>query len=143
MNQKKLSVFYKSVQDVQQWLKEISDYMEDSRETVAYHAMRGTLFALRDRLTLEEAFQLSAQLPLIVRGLYFEGYKPTGKPAKSNREEFINQVNKELQVAGRANPEVAIRAVFHVIRDHISAGEVEDVKNMMPENLRDLWAVKV
>ena len=98
---------------------------------------------MRDRLTLEEAFQISAQLPLIVRGLYFEGYKPTGKPAKSNREEFINQVNKELQVAGRANPEVAIRAVFHVIRDHISAGEVEDVKNMMPENLRDLWAVKV
>jgi uncharacterized protein (DUF2267 family) len=50
------------------------------------------LHALRDRLTVNEAAQFGAQLPMLVRGIYYEGWDPTRLPVKMNREEFLQRV---------------------------------------------------
>lgn len=62
------SVIDKSAHEANTWLREISQAMEHLDRQVAYHALRGVLFALRDRLTVGEAANLSAQLPTFVRG---------------------------------------------------------------------------
>lgn len=133
-------MFDSTVHEMNSWLKEISTEMEHPDRQIAYHALRGVLFALRDRLTVEEAVDLASQMPALVRGVYFEGYKPAGKPLRyRDRDVFLNRVAEELEKAGGANPETAARAVFAVLSQHISGGEIDDVIQMLPEDVRDLW----
>ena len=131
--------FARTIQETNTWLNDISDAMGDPRRSVAYHALRGTLFALRDRLPPAEVFDLSAQFPILIRGLFFEGYRPQGKPEKFHRDVFFERVQEELQRAGGANVEAAVRAVFQVLDQQVGRGEIDDVREALPADLRELW----
>ena len=132
-------IFDHTVQETNTWLKEIAEYLEAPNRQVAYHALRGVLFALRDRLTVEETFNLAAQLPLLIRGLFFEGYKPAGRPQKYHAAEFLARVEREVQTVGGATPERATRAVLLVMYQHIAEGELLDIFDELPKDLRRLW----
>jgi hypothetical protein len=55
------------------------------------------LHALRDCLIVDEAVNLGAQLPMLIRGFYYEGWRPEGRPFKyRHKEEFFAQVAKTL-----------------------------------------------
>lgn len=139
-----LDVMDRTIHDTNVWLKEISEEMEHPDRQMAYHALRGVLFALRDRLTVEEAAHFASQLPLLVRGVFYEGYRPAGKPEKyRDRDEWLTRVSRELQQTGGQNPENASRAVFAVITRHVTAGEVEHVREMLPSDIRALWPENV
>src|SRR5205085_622817 len=82
----------------------------------AYHALRAVLHCLRDRLTVDEAAQLGDQLPMLVRGIYYEAWHPAGKPEKiRSREEFLAKIHTHFPKARPINPEDAARAVFQVL----------------------------
>jgi uncharacterized protein (DUF2267 family) len=135
-----LEVFDTTVQRTNTWLRELMGGLgtEDRRE--AYRALRTTLHALRDRLTVEEVAQLAAQLPMLVRGFYYEGWDPTGKPQKQrHKEEFLAQIEREYRADERSDPEQIARAVFAVLAARVSAGEIEDVKQVLPSAIRGLW----
>jgi uncharacterized protein (DUF2267 family) len=134
-----IHVFDKTLHEANQWLRDIGAEMGDGNVLHAYHAMRGTLFALRDRLPPQEASHLASQLPALVRGVFYEGYRPAGKPAKMDRDEFLQHVRRELDPVHGPDTERAARAVLRVIEKRISAGEVEDVLASMPKELRSLW----
>lgn len=135
-----LNVVKKSSQETSEWLNDISEQLGQEDQQVAYHALRGVLFALRDRLTVEEAVQLSAQFPTFVRGIFFEGYQPAGKPLTyRGQDEFLERVEGELQEVHPADAEEATRAVFVVLDRQISSGEVEDVQQMLPDSILSLW----
>ncbi len=72
----------RTVQETDKWLKEIGGGLEVEDRQIAYHALRGVLYTLRDRIEPNETFHLAAQLPLMIRGIFFEGYKPANKPEK-------------------------------------------------------------
>jgi uncharacterized protein (DUF2267 family) len=107
----------------------------------AYRALAAVLHALRDRLTIDEAAQLGAQLPILVRGLYYDRWHhPAGKPERlRHKEEFLTLVAAGLEGAGPIEPEEATRTVFAVLESHIAPGEIEDVKSTLPADLRELW----
>lgn len=135
-----LNVMDRTVHDTNVWLKEISEEMGHPDRQMAYHALRGVLFTLRDRLTVEEAAHFASQLPLLIRGVFYEGYKPAGKPETfRDRDEWLKRVNKELEQTGGQNPENATKAVFAVISRHVTGGEVEQVREMLPSNIRAMW----
>jgi uncharacterized protein (DUF2267 family) len=106
----------------------------------AYLALRATLHALRDRITVEEVAQLGAQLPMLVRGFYYEGWDPTGKPVRVRRKEtFLLGIAQQFPSADLIDPEKTARSVFRVLARRVSEGEIEDVKHVMPAGIRDLW----
>jgi uncharacterized protein (DUF2267 family) len=37
------------------------------------------------------------------------------------------------------DPEEVARAVLHVITTHVSAGEIEDIKLLLPREFKELW----
>lgn len=134
-----LPEFDTTVQHTNAWLSGIEGAMGHPDRRMAYHALRGVLHALRDRLEPGELFDFSAQVPMLVRGILFDGYRPAGKPEKLDKDAFLERVAKELQPAGGENPTKAAEAVFQVIADHISPGEVDQVCKVLPKDLRALW----
>jgi uncharacterized protein (DUF2267 family) len=132
-----LDVFDKTLQTTHVWLNEIgeSDGIGPDKQR-AYHALRAVLFALRDRLTVEEAAHLGSQLPILVRGIFWDGYRPTGKPERiRTQEEFIAKVAEHLGQIGPIDPRDAARAVFRVLDRHIPRGEMDQVKHQLPQEI--------
>lgn len=113
------------------------------REDWAFNALRAVLHAIRDRTTIEEAFHLSAQLPVLLRGYYFEGYRPSGKKIKLNAGQFLIRIRKELGASNELSPEDALSAVLKVLYEHVSIGELEDVKKSMPKDIVNLWEQEI
>jgi uncharacterized protein (DUF2267 family) len=105
------------------------------RRNQSYDALRGTLHALRDRLTVEESAQLSAQLPMLVRGIYFEGWDPTRVPVKMDRDEFLDRVRQEFPYEVEGDMEQLARTVMQALRMHVTDGEWEDIRASMPKHL--------
>jgi uncharacterized protein (DUF2267 family) len=128
-----------TIQKTHEWLKDIMNAIGADDAHLAYGALRSVLHALRDRLTVDEAVQLGAQLPMLIRGLYYEGWCPRGKPAKTHKAEFLDAIGHQFPGPDRLHPEVLARAVLKVLSRHVSAGEVRDVKAILPAELRDLW----
>jgi uncharacterized protein (DUF2267 family) len=129
----------RTVLETHVWLSEIETELHHPGPKAAYHALRGVLFALRDRLPVEAAVHLSAQLPMLIRGIYFEGYDPTGKPLKLHREEFLERVGEELRAEGGTRPEGATRAVLTVLARRLGEETMRHVQESWPNDLRSLW----
>jgi uncharacterized protein (DUF2267 family) len=113
------------------------DGWENSHE--AFMALKVVLHSLRDRLTTEEAVRLAAQLPILLRGYYFNGWSPAHKPVKINsKEEFLNYVSNELPYDPEFNPERVSKVAFGVLAKRISNGEIRDIKNMLSREFMDI-----
>jgi uncharacterized protein (DUF2267 family) len=134
-------VFEGTIQKSHIWLNDLmSELNWDDRPQRAYLALRSVLHALRDRLTVEEAVQLGAQLPMLIRGLYYEGWTLKGKPHKERREkDFLAHVTKAFKDDAVIDPREVVRAVFTVLVRRTSAGEIQDVKHVLPKPLKELW----
>ena len=131
--------FESSLQLTNVWLKDLMARLGTDERHLAYLALRSTLHALRDRLTVDEAAHLGAQLPMLVRGFYYEGWHPAGKPVKEHsKEAFLGHVASAAR-ASNFDPERAVRAVFGLLAERMSAGEIEDVKSILPRPIREFW----
>jgi uncharacterized protein (DUF2267 family) len=128
-----------TVQTTNTWLKELEEELGWHDRPRAYRALRAVLHALRDRLTLAEAVDLGAQLPMLVRGMYYEGWTPNGKPVKERRrEDFLAHIASAFGDPG-VYPEGVAWGVFAVLRRHVSAGEIRDIRGILPAEIRALW----
>jgi uncharacterized protein (DUF2267 family) len=135
-----LDVFDRTVHKTNNWLKELMEVLGWHDRHKAYLALRVTLHALRDRLTVEEVAQLAAQLPMLIRGFYYEGWDPTGKPLKErSKEEFLVRIEEYFSGDDPVDPEQVARAVFTVLSNRVTEGEIEDVKHVLPAEIEDLW----
>lgn len=129
-----------AVQQTQTWLKELRDTLDLADEAQALAVLRAVLHQLRDRLAVDESVQFAAQLPLIVRGIYFEGWVPSRVPDKSVRTEgdFIDAVKARL-LPYPLPADAAVQAVFTVLAHHLDPGEISDVIDQLPDPLKRLW----
>ena len=135
-----LRAFDSTVQTTHVWLNELRGLLGWEEPHRAYLALRAVLHALRDRLSVDEAAALGAQLPMLVRGFYYEGWHPHGKPVKErHKEEFLPHVAEAFGDEPPAEVERVTRAVFRVLAQHISAGEIDSVQKCLPVELRSLW----
>ena len=117
----------KQIEQAYNWPKE--------RRNQSYNALRAVLHAVRDRLTVEEAAQLSAQLPMLVRGIYFEGWDPTRVPLKMHRDEFLARIRNEFPYEVPGGIERLVDTVVQALRRHVTEGEWEDVRANLPKDL--------
>ncbi len=132
-----LAVLDTSLNKTKEWLKDIQEQLGIGEED-AYAAARAVFQTLRDRLTVEESAELAAQMPMMLVGVFYDGWDPTGKPEKiRTKEAFLDLVDKRL--TGRMDPEKATRVVLGVLSKRISRGEVEDIKVNLSKKLLELW----
>lgn len=108
----------------------------------AYQALRVVLHSLRDRLTIEEAVQLGAQLPTLVRSFYYESWIPRKKPFRDeNKYGLLSEVQRNFGTRHTDNIDSihVSRAVFRLLNKKVSEGEIDDVRSSLPKAIRDLW----
>ena len=135
-----LEVFDTTLQKTNRWLNEAMGLLDTKDKHMAYLAFRSTLHALRDRLSVEEVAQLAAQLPMLMRGIYYEGWDPTGKPLRQrHRDEFLARVESEFRPEQPIPTDSVVRAVFRVLAEQVADGEIEDVRQLLPSEVRELW----
>jgi uncharacterized protein (DUF2267 family) len=138
-----LAVFDSTVQKTNIWLDDIMHELQWNHRERAYHALRAVLHTLRDHLTIDEAVQLAAQLPLLIRGMYYDGWKPSRVPVKERRwDQFVAHVAEAFALDPDADAAKVTEAVFGVMSRHMTEGEIADVKRCLPENLRSHWPSK-
>ena len=134
-----IDAFDKTIQVTNTWLNEImADHGPDRQ--VAWHVLSAVLHVLRDRLTTDLSANLGAQLPLLVRGTYYDQFEPSRQPDKSRSlDEFLHQVQQELRYTRPVDSQEAVRSVFKVLSHYIDPGEVRKVRQALPGDVRDLW----
>lgn len=133
-----LRAFDSTIQKTNIWLDDIMDELDWDDRQRAYHALGAVLHALRDRLPLTESAQLAAQLPQMIRGLYFEGWVPSAASSKERHwDQFLAHISESLDAD--AEPEAITRAVLKTLAKHVSPGEIVDVKHCLPEEIRQHW----
>ena len=134
-----LDVFDKTLQTTNSWLKEIMEELGPDRQ-VAWHVLGAVLHALRDRMPVQLAVHLGAQLPLLVRGLYYDQWRASEVPLKIRTlDEFLEHVSKELNQIRPVNVQQAVRAVLHVLDHHVNPDQVAKVRDSLPETIRAIW----
>jgi uncharacterized protein (DUF2267 family) len=134
-----LEVFDKTLQTTHIWLDEIIEDLHTDRHT-AWHVLGAVLRALRDRLQLGLNAHLSAELPLLVRGLYFDQWRPSDENLKQRSlAGFLGKVSDGLVDTKPIGSIEASRAVFAVLARHIEPGQIAKVRQALPVDVRDLW----
>jgi uncharacterized protein (DUF2267 family) len=136
-----LDTFDATVQKTIPWIIELGKELGWENKHQIFQGLRATLHALRDRLTVEEAAHLGAQLPILLAGFYYENWRPGAKQTKDRTQaEFLNHIRHYFRnINPDLDAESLVRAVFKIMAQRVSPGEIEDVINMMPPALRELW----
>jgi uncharacterized protein (DUF2267 family) len=127
----------RNVHKTNEWLKEMGEELGTDDREVLWRYLRAYLQVLRDRLTVEEAAQLGAQLPELLRGVFFEGFDPTHQPRKvRGLDEFIELVAERAQPVDRDTASLIPLAGTAVLARHVAEGELEDVFSQLPDEIR-------
>ena len=132
-------IIERSVETTHLWLNELAAELGEDDLHYAYRALRAVLHALRDRLPVEVAAKLAAQLPTLIRGIYYEDWVPGRTPLPIHTADaFLDRVAHEGRMAGETEASLAVEAVARLLRKHVSEGEIERLLAVLPDRLRVL-----
>lgn len=140
MTEMGISPIESSVQKTREWVDQVRDLLELETREDAYSCLRGVLHSLRDRLTVDQASHLAAQMPMVLTGMFFENWKPSGMPDKIKEPgEFLNRVRSEMMDRKNIDPRRATWGVWKTMEKYIAQGELNKLKAGMPEHLSNFF----
>ena len=136
-----LEVWDSSIQRTNAWLKELMLELNSGDHRKTYLMLRSVLHSLRDHLAVVDAIYVGEQLPMLIRGMYFEHWNVTGKPLPlRNRNDFFKVVSHYMARDGEtSDAEAGTRAVFRLLDRKATDGEIDDLHHVIPGILLDLW----
>lgn len=127
-----------SISTMHDWLSDLNSELGFGDMEEAFVAMRAVLIALRDRLTVDEAADFAAQLPMLLQGVFYHGYKPGNKPIKMKTgQEFINYVAKNM--TRHIDPMKVVQSVFAVFKNRMTQGQIKGLSATLPADITSLW----
>jgi uncharacterized protein (DUF2267 family) len=132
----------RAIQNTILWLNDIQAELKwDSQDNV-YRATKAVLQTIRDRLPVEEVVHLTANLPLVMKGMLMDGYDLTEKPTRIWTQDLFFELIEEYYNPFKRNaihPEDAVRAVVRVLNRRMGGGEMSKVAATMPLEIKELF----
>jgi uncharacterized protein (DUF2267 family) len=128
-----VDVFDATIDRTTAWLQDLMRELNWTDRRKTYFALRFVLQGLRDHMSFESAVRFGNQLPMLVRGLYFEDWLPADKP-------LAWEPGQGLLAPDAA---VIVRAVFRLLERKAVEGEVKDLRNVLPARLESLWPSEI
>lgn len=135
-----IDVVDKTVHETYEWIHDVLRETGWDDRHYALQALRGVLQAVRDEITADQSGHLSAQLPTLLRGFYFEGWDPSKAPAMdTGADAFLDRVRPHFAGYGQPldYPTVA-KAVLRVLKQRVGQ-EYEKIKATIPKEVRAVW----
>ena len=140
MTAHRIAAFERTLEKTEAWLAHLDAALGWDNRQHSYAVLRSVLHAIRDRLPPQEAVDLAAQLPMLVRGFFFEGWRLAGKPRRyRHKAEFLAQLAQEAPWVPAEDRERVVTAVFALLSSELGGGETEQVRDSLPAELRELW----
>lgn len=134
-----LDTFDKSYQMATVWMEELSREIGTDHQE-AWHVLGDVLRATRDRVPIELAVHLGSQLPMSLRGTYYDGFGSSGPPDRTRtRETFLEMVSSRLSNTRSTDTEAATQPVFRVLSCHVDSGQAAKLMAALPEEVQVLW----
>jgi len=105
--------------------------IEDERK--AARIFRAVLHAIRDRIPTGEAIHLAAQLPIVWKGIYFDGFTMHEPVRIRHEDEWLEFIRSKDAFAEDADfPTLdhafyAFQDIMSFLRDHISEGQYNQI----------------
>lgn len=127
----------RSIDRTNQWLHDVATSFGTEDRRLAYRVTRSWLHTLRDRLPVPVAAHLAAQLPELLRGVFYEGWNPSRVPAKYDRDEYIARFARNAQIH-TTEVQKAGRLVTAAMQRHLSAGIVDEAFGVLPADIRKM-----
>lgn len=136
-----LKIFDETLHTTHSWLKDLMERLSTDNRNDAYLALKVTLHALRDRLPVNSAATLAAQFPTLIRGFYYEGWQPAKCPSQARSEKaFLASLAEAFgYMDDFYEPRRIVGAVFDLLNERISEGEINKIQSCLPKNIRNLW----
>jgi uncharacterized protein (DUF2267 family) len=138
MSEQGLETIETTVQKTHEWIARIAESMHMEKRD-AWKCLRAVLQTLRERLPADLAVHFGAQLPMLVRGLYYEGWEPSRVPIKMSREEFLAVVQSKIIADRVIDPAETVQNVLGVVANHVGNGELEKVMHALPKDMQSLF----
>jgi uncharacterized protein (DUF2267 family) len=139
-----LAVFDTTVQETNLWLKGVEARLPPCSRQQAYDALRAVLHGLRDRLPIEAVLGLSAQLPMLLRGVFLEGWRPGAGPTDiSDPQIFADAIGGHLPPAFPRQPNEVTEAVLAVAAEQLDPGEMAKLAHYLPARLRNVFPAHI
>jgi uncharacterized protein (DUF2267 family) len=138
-------IFARSIQKTDIWLKQAARELKWRDKHKTYIALRAVLHAMRDRVTNREAVQLGAQLPTVIRGIYYEGWTLPDKPMRDRTKySFLSEIQKSFGKISVPDVDTAAvaRGILRLLSAKISEGEIDDIRAVLPRTLAEFWPDK-
>lgn len=128
-----LDVINRTVAKTYEWVSATGERagLEDAHD--AYQVLRSVLHALRDRLDANVAAHLAAQMPILLKGVFYDGWDPNRSPQRTSMEGFLSRVEKEAGLKGTSAAEDAVRAVMSVLWDELGPGAIDHLLAVLPK----------
>lgn len=135
-----LEVFDTTLAETHVWLKAVAAELSPCNQHQAYQVLRATLHGLRDRLSPEAAINFSAQLPMLLRGVFTEGWRPALTPTKDHHvAEFLSRIEMALPETFAIETESAVTGVLRALAGLMDEALLVKVLRQLPVPLRALW----
>jgi uncharacterized protein (DUF2267 family) len=135
-----------AISDLDSAVRATEDWIDDLMQRLGwrdrgrvYLALLTALHALRDVLPRDEAVILGAQLPALLRGLYYEGWHPGARPPARGRSTFLERIHDGLHRDPGVDAEQVARCLLALLAARLPAAELEDAKAATPHELHNLW----
>jgi uncharacterized protein (DUF2267 family) len=110
----------------------------------AARILRAVLHALRDRITVEESLQLLAQLPMVIKGIYVDGWTLKNQHKHTRTvDQFLFDVIRNDGIAAlddftlnREEARIVVERVFFVLSRQVSEGELRNIIAVLPGEIK-------
>ena len=137
MSKNGLHVFDKTIQETNHWLKILMEELQTDNRRLAFSVLRAILHTLRDRIGPENAIHFGAQLPMLLRGAYYEDWRPAKTPTHERHyEDFLDHISANMAESNPVAARDAAKATFAMLAQTIDPGEFEKLLQLLPTEIR-------
>lgn len=134
-----LDVFDTTLQKTNELLKNIEDnFGWEGRRHQSYQALRAVLHALRDRLPIDDAVNFAAQLPLLIKGIFYDNWSSEDVPVRMNEQEFLDRVRQDFTFDTGGGTKYLVRVVMNEVLNTMDVGERKKLIRMLPRDIGEL-----